>query len=72
VREVTGDAPKLPSGPLHDAAEMAPLVPTVMIFAQSSPGVSHTKIEDTPPKALDESIQAFLGTVDRTARYLSA
>jgi hydantoinase/carbamoylase family amidase len=72
VKEATGHVPEIPSGPLHDAAEMAPLVPTVMIFAQSSPGVSHTKIEDTPPKALDESIQAFLGTVDRTARYLSA
>ena len=70
VKEATGHVPEIPSGPLHDAAEMAPLVPTVMIFAQSSPGVSHTRIEDTPPKALDESIRAFLGTVDLTTRYL--
>jgi hypothetical protein len=48
VREVTGRSPELPSGPLHDAAEMVPLMPTAMIFAQSSPGVSHTRIEDTP------------------------
>ncbi len=69
VREVTGRAPELPSGPLHDAAEMVPLVPTAMIFAQSSPGVSHTKIEDTPEPALDASIQAFLRTVDRTLAH---
>jgi len=27
VREVTGDAPRLPSGPLPDAAEMVPHMP---------------------------------------------
>lgn len=69
VREVTGRAPELPSGPLHDAAEMVPLVPTAMIFALSSPGVSHTKIEDTPEPALDASIQAFLRTVDKTLAH---
>ena len=69
VREVTGRAPELPSGPLHDAAEMVPLVPTAMVFAQSSPGVSHTRIEDTPEPALDMSIQAFLKTVDRTLAH---
>ncbi len=70
VREVTGRAPELPSGPLHDAAEMVPLVPTAMVFAQSSPGVSHTKIEDTPEPALDASIQAFLRTVDKTLAHV--
>jgi len=39
VREVTGDAPKLPSGPLHDAAEMVPHMPVVMLFAQSARGL---------------------------------
>lgn len=72
VREVTGRAPELPSGPLHDAAEMVPHVPTAMIFAQSSPGVSHTRIEDTPEPALDASIQAFLKTVDRTLGWLGS
>src|SRR5262249_7740015 len=33
VREETGDAPRLPSGPLHDAAEMVPHMPVVMMFA---------------------------------------
>lgn len=70
VKEVTGSAPELPSGPLHDAAEMAPLVPTAMLFAQSSPGISHTRIEDTPRPALDASIRAFLLTVDRTLALL--
>ncbi|MBL9017067.1 MAG: Zn-dependent hydrolase [Myxococcales bacterium] len=72
VKEVTGTAPELPSGPLHDAAEMAAIVPTAMVFAQSSPGVSHTRIEDTPRPALDKSIRAFLGTVDRTLAHLAS
>ncbi len=73
IEEVTGSAPELPSGPLHDAAEMAAIVPTAMVFAQSSPGVSHTKIEDTPAPALDKSIRAFLAMVDKTmAHYASA
>ena len=52
VREVTGDAPHLPSGPLHDAAEMVPHMPVVMMFAYSSHGLSHCKEEDTPEEHL--------------------
>lgn len=71
IKEVTGKAaPQIPSGPLHDASEMAGIVPTAMLFAQSSPGVSHTRIEDTPRPALDQSIRAFLLTVDRTLQHL--
>ncbi len=66
IKEVTGSAPELPSGPLHDAAEMAGIVPTAMVFAMSSPGISHTKIEDTPLPALDKSIRVFQRTVERT------
>jgi N-carbamoyl-L-amino-acid hydrolase len=69
VKEITGSAPEIPSGPLHDAAEMADIVPTAMVFAQSSPGVSHTRIEDTPRKALDQSIRAFELTVERTLHH---
>ena len=72
VREVTGNAPELPSGPLHDASEMAAVVPTAMVFAMSSPGVSHTRIEDTPRPALDKSIRAFLIAVDRTLAHHAA
>ena len=63
VREVTGDAPRLPSGPLHDAAEMVPHMPTVMMFAYSSNGLSHCKEEDTPEPHLLKSIEAFLTLV---------
>ncbi len=69
VRKVTGSAPEIPSGPLHDAAEMAAVVPTAMVFAQSSPGVSHTRIEDTPIPHLDKSIRAFLILVDKTVQH---
>jgi len=72
IKEVTGSAPELPSGPLHDAAEMAAIVPTAMVFAMSSPGVSHTRIEDTPRPALDKSIRSFLITVDRTLAHHAA
>jgi len=71
VREVTGEAPKLPSGPLHDAAEMAGIMPTVMVFAQSSPGISHTRLEDTPIPHLDKSIRAFLRLVERTVDHVA-
>ncbi|MEO5897004.1 MAG: Zn-dependent hydrolase [Vicinamibacterales bacterium] len=64
VREVTGDAPRLPSGPLHDAAEMVPHMPVVMMFAYSSNGLSHCKEEDTPEPYLLQTIEAFLKLVD--------
>jgi len=66
VREVTGDAPKLPSGPLHDAAEMVPHMPVVMMFAYSSNGLSHCKEEDTPEPYLLQTIDAFLRLVEKT------
>jgi N-carbamoyl-L-amino-acid hydrolase len=65
VREVTGDAPRLPSGPLHDAAEMVPHMPVVMMFAYSSNGLSHCKEEDTPEPHLEKSIDAFLRLVQK-------
>jgi N-carbamoyl-L-amino-acid hydrolase len=66
VQEVTGDAPRLPSGPLHDAAEMVPLMPVVMMFAYSSNGLSHCKEEDTPEPHLEQTIAAFLRLVEKT------
>lgn len=65
VREVTGDAPRLPSGPLHDAAEMVPHMPAVMMFAYSSRGLSHCKEEDTPEPYLRQTIEAFLRLVEK-------
>ena len=72
VAEVAGDAPELPSGPLHDAAEMAAIMPTVMVFAQSSPGISHTRLEDTPIPHLDKSVRAFLRLVEKTVAHVAA
>ena len=66
VRDVTGDAPRLPSGPLHDAAEMVPHMPVVMMFAYSSNGLSHCKEEDTPEPYLEQTIEAFLRLIHRT------
>jgi hydantoinase/carbamoylase family amidase len=57
--EVAGRSHRLPSGPLHDAASMAPLMPTVMLFVKSLRGLSHTKDEDTPEEDLELSVQAL-------------
>jgi N-carbamoyl-L-amino-acid hydrolase len=60
VREVAGASHRLPSGPLHDAAEVARAgVPTVMLFVQSLRGLSHTKLEDTKPEHLELSVRAL-------------
>ena len=71
VNEVAGASHRLPSGPLHDAAEMARLMPTVMLFVKSLRGLSHTKEEDTPEEDLELSVQALhrlaLKTVERVA-----
>ncbi len=62
----------IPSGPLHDAAEMARLLPTVMIFSSSSPPVSHTPQEDTPEADLRVAIQAYGATVAGTLELVAA
>jgi hydantoinase/carbamoylase family amidase len=62
----------IPSGPLHDAAEMARLVPTVMLFSSSSPPVSHTPEEDTPEADLRVAIQAYGRTVSGTVALAAA
>jgi allantoate deiminase len=72
VREETGDAPRLPSGPLHDAAEMVPHMPVVMMFAYSSNGLSHCKEEDTPVPHLEKSIRAYLRLVEKTLAHVAA
>ena len=57
--QVTGSAFELPSGALHDAASMAPHVPTAMIFSPSIGGVSHAPEEDTSEPDLRAAIEAF-------------
>ncbi len=72
VREETGDAPRLPSGPLHDAAEMVPHMPVVMMFAYSSNGLSHCKEEDTPEPYLEKTIRAYLRLVQKTIAHVAS
>jgi N-carbamoyl-L-amino-acid hydrolase len=60
ITEIVGESHRLPSGPLHDAAEVARAgIPTVMLFVQSLRGLSHTKLEDTKPEHLELSVQAL-------------
>nr|MDP9488353.1 Zn-dependent hydrolase [Actinomycetota bacterium] len=66
VTEVSGRAHRLPSGPLHDAAEMARLMPTVMLFVKSLKGLSHTKDEDTPEEDLELSVRALYRLAEKT------
>jgi beta-ureidopropionase / N-carbamoyl-L-amino-acid hydrolase len=67
VREVAGRSYRLPSGPLHDAAEVARAgVPTVMLFVQSLRGLSHTKLEDTKEEHLELSVQALDRLAEKT------
>ena len=60
ITEIAGTSHRLPSGPLHDAAEVSRAgIPTVMLFVQSLRGLSHTKLEDTKPEHLELSVRAL-------------
>jgi len=60
IKETCGTSHRLPSGPLHDAAEPCGAgVPTVMIFVQSLHGISHNKIEDTKEEHIEQSVVAL-------------
>jgi hydantoinase/carbamoylase family amidase len=71
-REVSGSSHQLPSGPLHDAAEVSRAgIPTVMLFVQSLRGLSHTKLEDTKDEHLELSVQALDRLTDRTISWIA-
>ena len=73
VREVTEASHRLPSGPLHDAAEVARAgIPTVMLFVQSLRGLSHTKLEDTKPEHLELSVEALDRLASKTIGRLAS
>ena len=60
IRETCGAVHRLPSGPLHDAAEVARAgIPTAMMFVQSLYGISHNKIEDTKEEHIEAAVIAF-------------
>ena len=72
VKDVAGQAPLLPSGPLHDAAEVARAgIPTVMLFVQSLNGLSHNSAEDTRPEHLIQAVQAFGLLAEKTLDHLA-
>ena len=68
----TGAKPhRLPSGPLHDAAEVARTgIPTIMMFVQSLHGISHNKIEDTKEEHLAMAVTAFDRLASKTIAWL--
>jgi hydantoinase/carbamoylase family amidase len=71
IRETCGTSHRLPSGPLHDAAEVAAAgVPTVMMFVQSLHGISHNKIEDTKEEHLEMCVTAFDKLAEKTMGWI--
>src|SRR5207247_1230916 len=71
IVEVAGRSHRLPSGPLHDAAEVSRAgVPTVMMFVQSLRGLSHTKLEDTKPEQLELAVEALDRLATKTMDWL--
>jgi beta-ureidopropionase / N-carbamoyl-L-amino-acid hydrolase len=73
IRETAGASHSLPSGPLHDAAEVSRSgVPTVMMFTQSLAGLSHNKAEDTRLDHLTLAVQAYDRLARKTLTWLSA
>ena len=73
IKETCGVSHRLPSGPLHDAAEMCMAgVPTVMMFTQSLHGISHNKIEDTKEEHLALSVEALDKLAEKTMAWIKA
>jgi N-carbamoyl-L-amino-acid hydrolase len=73
VRETTGTAHRMPSGPLHDAAEVARAgIPGVMMFVQSLGGISHNKIEDTKEEHLGLAVTTFAKLAAKTVERMTA
>ncbi len=73
IQETAGVSHRLPSGPLHDAAEVCGAgVPTVMMFVQSLHGISHNKIEDTKEEHLEQCVVAFDRLAEKTMSWIVA
>jgi hydantoinase/carbamoylase family amidase len=72
ILETCGKSHRLPSGPLHDAAEVAAAgIPTVMMFVQSLHGISHNKIEDTKEDHLELCLTAFDKLAEKAIHWIS-
>lgn len=73
ISDVGAKPHRLPSGPLHDAAEVARAgVPTIMMFVQSLHGISHNKIEDTKEEHLELAVRAFDKLADKAISWISS
>ena len=71
IRETTGTSHLMPSGPLHDAAEVSRAgIPTAMMFVQSLKGISHNRIEDTSEEHLELAIAAFDRLASKTMAWI--
>ena len=72
IQETAGKSHRLPSGPLHDAAEVAGAgIPTVMMFVQSLHGISHNKIEDTREEHLELCVAAFDRLAEKALAWMA-
>jgi len=73
IVETVGVSEGLPSGPLHDAAEVARLgIPTVMMFVQSLNGLSHNAAEDTKREHLEQAVEAFGRLSEKAMEWIGA
>lgn len=73
IKETCGKSHRLPSGPLHDAAEPCGAgIPTVMMFVQSLHGISHNKIEDTKEEHIEQSVVAFDRLTTKAMAWITA
>jgi N-carbamoyl-L-amino-acid hydrolase len=73
ISEAVGKSHRLPSGPLHDAAEVCRAgIPTQMLFVQSLRGISHNKIEDTKEADLEASVVALAKLAEKTIPWALA
>jgi N-carbamoyl-L-amino-acid hydrolase len=71
IKDICGASHRLPSGPLHDAAEVCRAgVPTVMLFVQSLRGISHNKIEDTKEEHLEMSVRVLDRLATRAMEWI--
>ncbi len=71
ILETAGVSEQLPSGPLHDAAEVARIgIPTVMIFVQSLNGLSHNRAEDTKREHIEQAVVALNRLAEKTIHWI--
>lgn len=71
VIETAGTSEQLPSGPLHDAAEVSRAgIPTVMMFVQSLNGLSHNRAENTKREHLEQAVLAFNCLAEKTLEWI--